>query len=134
MVGLATSLLLYKNALTAQQEAERQTARAEAINEFWQEEIIQGGNPYAKDQASITDILVSASDRVGEAFKDDPATAGSIFDSLGLSFIALAERKRAYDSYNKAYESHSQAYGESSPEALYSQLTHTKLTYDGFIQ
>ena len=76
VVGMATSLLLYKNALTAQQEAERQTARAEAINEFWQEEIIQGGNPYAKDQASITDILMSASNRVGEAFKDDPVTAG----------------------------------------------------------
>lgn len=95
VVGMATSLLMYKNALTAQQEAERQTARAEAINEFCQEEIIQGGNPYAKDQASITDILVSASDRVGEAFKDDPATAGSIFTSLASAFIGLSDLKQA---------------------------------------
>lgn len=123
VMGLAVSLVLYQQALTAQKEAEKQIARAESINQFWQDEIIQGGNPYAKDQASIVDVLESASGRVEVAFKDDPATAGSIFESLGTAFGALSDRDKATDVFQKAYENYTLAYGENSPKALYSQLT-----------
>ncbi len=109
ITGLVVSLTLYQQAENARKEAETQVARTETINQFWQDEIIQSGNPYAKDQASITDVLQSASAKAAEVFKDDPATAGSIYESLAIAFTGISEFdqsdlawKRAINAYNES--------------------------------
>ena len=131
ITGLLVSLTLYQQAESARKEAETQVARTETINQFWQDEIIQSGNPYAKDQASITDVLQSASEKVAEVFKDDPATAGSIYESLGNAFAGLSNYEMALKNKNNAYDEFVKSYGADSKEAWLIKLKNLQ-THNSF--
>lgn len=121
MVGLIASLGLYQEAVRAQkaalasrQEALRQMSRTQNINEFWQNEIIQSGNPYQRDQASVQDVLTYASQRVSQIFVDDPETAATTHESLARAFDGLNDFPRTRQNYLAAAEKYAEAYGQNS--------------------
>ena len=134
LVGMIASLGLYQEAVRAQKEARRsqqlaleQKARAENINQFWQDEIIQSGNPYSRDEASIRDVLNYASQRINQVFGDDPETAASTHESLAKAFNGLTDYPQARDNYLAAAEKYAQAYGENSIPAWRTRLTLSQL-------
>ncbi len=124
MVGMMASLGLYQEAVRAQKEAQRaqqetlrQVARAENINQFWQKEIIESGNPYAKDEASVSEVLKQASRRIDTIFSDDPETAAITHESLAKAFAGLTDYPQARSNYIKAASNYAAAYGpDSIPE------------------
>lgn len=109
--GVVVSLLLYRTALSARDEAQRELARATAINRFLNEDLIGRSNPLvvAKGQsASLKDVLIGARDRVAKRFASQPLTEASIRTSLAmlLNMIELlpeaeAEARQALALYER---------------------------------
>lgn len=121
MVGMIASLGLYqeavraqKSALASKQETLKQMSRTQNINQFWQDEIIQSGNPYQRDQASVPDVLAYASQRVSQIFADDPETAATTHESLANAFNGLNDFARTRENYLAAADKYAEAYGPNS--------------------
>src|SRR5690606_24264521 len=69
LVGVCSVFFLYQSALEARDDAQRELARANALNRFLNEDLIGRSNPLvaAKGQgASLKDILLGARDRAAK--------------------------------------------------------------------
>lgn len=112
LAATATTGWLARSALQARNEAQRELARANALNRFLNEDLIGRSNPLvvAKGQdASLKDILLGARERVAQRFVDDPLTGATIHTSLAmlLNMVELlpqseAEARRALALYEAA--------------------------------
>ena len=112
-LALAAAALfsLYRSAVQARDEAQRELARANAINRFLNEDLIGRSNPLvvAKGQtASLKDLLLGARDRIGARFAGQPLAEATLRTSLAtlLNMIELlpeaeAEARRALAVYER---------------------------------
>lgn len=87
VAGVLSVLFLYESALQSRNDAQRELARASALNRFLNEDLIGRSNPLvvAKGQgASLKDILLGARDRASKRFGAEPLTEASIHTSLAM--------------------------------------------------
>lgn len=110
--GIGMAIWLAQSAMVLRNEAQRELARANALNRFLNEDLIGRSNPLvvAKGQeASLKDILLGARERVADRFSDEPLTGASIHTSLTmlLNMVDLlpeaeSEARRALALYEQA--------------------------------
>lgn len=119
--GLLAALLLYRSALDARNDAQRQLQRATAINRFLNEDLIGRSNPLvlAKGQnASLRDVLLAARERIGKRFASQPHTEASIRGSLAVLFNMIELLPEAEDEARRALDLHLREEGETALDTL----------------
>jgi non-specific serine/threonine protein kinase len=93
-------------ARAAQREAERATARARAINEFLNTDVLRSPSAMqvgaASPNVALIDVLAQASDRVGERFKDDMPVLAQVRRQLGDIYASMFYADQAEDEYRRA--------------------------------
>jgi non-specific serine/threonine protein kinase len=93
-LGLVVSLLLYHQQLNAQRESQRERLRAEQINRFLTDDLlgaVDPSGPGGLHDVTIKEALVLAASRLGNRFRDDPATQASIEAALGKVYAGLTD-------------------------------------------
>jgi eukaryotic-like serine/threonine-protein kinase len=106
-LGLAISLWLYRQADHARQLAEREAARAEAINRFLNDDLLGAADPGAPGSVSetkVTDVLARAATRVETRFAQEPDTRAAIEATLGRTYFALSDYVQAEAHRRRAVE------------------------------
>lgn len=119
--GLVVALLLYRSALDARNDAQRQLQRASAINRFLNEDLIGRSNPLvlAKGQnASLRDVLLAARDRIGRRFAAQPLTEASIRSSLAVLFNMIELLPEAETEARRALDLHIREEGDGALDTL----------------
>lgn len=119
--GLLATLLLYRSALDARNDAQHQLQRASAINRFLNEDLIGRSNPLvlAKGQnASLRDVLLAARERIGKRFAAQPLTEASIRGSLAVLFNAIELLPEAEDEARRSLELYAREEGNAALETL----------------
>jgi serine/threonine-protein kinase len=84
--------------------AEREAARAIAVSEFLQK-TLASANPFnlGKD-VSMVDALKSASNEIGNSFKNEPETEADVRDTVGFTFLKLGNFEEAEKHLTRALE------------------------------
>jgi len=91
-IGAASAGTLAFNAFKARNQANLQLARASAINEFLNIDLISRSNPAVLAQgaaATLKDVLYAARDQFGDRFAAEPGTEASIRASLAELFLTV---------------------------------------------
>jgi tetratricopeptide (TPR) repeat protein len=88
----------------ARVRAEREAARAIAVSEFLQR-TLASANPFnlGKD-VSMVDALKSASNEIGNSFKNEPETEADVRDTVGYTFLKLGNFEEAEKHLTRALE------------------------------
>jgi non-specific serine/threonine protein kinase len=124
LAGIAASLFLYRAESAARQQAEREAARAEAINRFLNEDLIGAADPIAPGQqsgATIAEVLDRAAVRIEGRFADDPASRGGIELALGKAYFGLGDYAAAERYQRQAAQRLAQSAGPADSRTLEAQ-------------
>src|SRR5581483_10225488 len=80
LIGLGTSLVLYRRALHARDNANRQTEIANAVNRFLSNDLLGRSNPFKTGKAdeSLSDAVKQASPGINRQFANEPQVAGHL--------------------------------------------------------
>ena len=100
ITGCSASLAFAWYAYYARQEAERQTARVEAINAFYAKDVLGAASPIKtgdRENPSVRDILAAVAARVDQKLKDDPLSKASIFEALANTYQGLGDFETGAD-------------------------------------
>ncbi|MBS0460957.1 MAG: serine/threonine protein kinase [Proteobacteria bacterium] len=129
LAGLVTISVLYRRALIAQAEAVRQknaavqeTAAANAVKSFLDEDIIRAASPYLKTSAAdltVRQAIDRGAAKVGARFAGQPALEGEVRATLGDLYMQLNQREQAAAQYEKAGTLLGAALGESNAKTRY---------------
>ena len=128
--GVVVVSALYRSAVEARNDAQRQLERATAINRFVNEDLIGRSNPLvlAKGQdASLKDLLLGARERVAGRFGAQPLAEASIRTSLATLFNMLELLPEAEDEARRALALHERVQGADSLDALKAQALLARL-------
>jgi eukaryotic-like serine/threonine-protein kinase len=107
LLGLAASLWFYSQTSSALRRAEQATARAQAINDFLNKDVLQSADVLRSGTSktvSMQDVLRRASDRAAERFKGHARTEASVRRQLGDTYLHLHDLTRADQQFAKAIE------------------------------
>jgi tetratricopeptide (TPR) repeat protein len=97
-------------AVAAEGRARRASDEAEAINAFLQHDLLGQADPYEQvasghppdPNLTVKEALHRASDKIGQAFTNQPAVEAGIRSTLGWSLLALGEYKSAIPHFERA--------------------------------
>jgi tetratricopeptide (TPR) repeat protein/predicted Ser/Thr protein kinase len=100
-------------------EAQRQAAIAQAVNEFLNNDLLAAANPQRLGrEVTVREVLDLASANLGNRFQDEPLVEAAIRATLGETYHYLGDYKAAQLHFARALELRRQAYGEDHPETL----------------
>ncbi|MBA8882749.1 protein kinase domain-containing protein [Dokdonella fugitiva] len=119
--GLLAALGLWIAASGARDEAQRELARANAINRFLNEDLIGRSNPLVLSKggdASLKDVLLGARARIATRFAGQPLTEASIRTSLTMLLNMIERLPEAEDEARRALALYEREEGEASLDAL----------------
>jgi tetratricopeptide (TPR) repeat protein/predicted Ser/Thr protein kinase len=126
-VAVAMSYLAYRVRQEAA-EARRQTAIAEAVNAFLNNDLLAAVAPSARrgqgKDVTMREVLDVAAERIDQASKDggrfagDPFVEASIRTTLGSTYRALGAYPAAEPHLRRALELRRQALGDEHPETI----------------
>jgi eukaryotic-like serine/threonine-protein kinase len=123
-LGLGASLSLYGQAEHARQLAEREVARAEAINRFLNDDLLGAADvaaPGSVSDSKVIDVVTRAALRAESRFANDPETRAAIEGTLARSYLALSDYSRAETHRRRTLELLEKTRGPGDTEALDSQ-------------
>ncbi|HUD41494.1 MAG TPA: winged helix-turn-helix domain-containing protein [Dokdonella sp.] len=121
VAGVVSALALYRAAVQARDQAQRELASAVAINRFLNEDLISRANPLvvAKGQgATLQDVLIGARDRIAGRFAEQPLVEASIRSSLSALFNTIERLPDAEDEARRALALYEREEGAASLDAL----------------
>jgi eukaryotic-like serine/threonine-protein kinase len=124
VIGLATSLLLYRSEREARVQAERAVAWADELNRFLSDDLLGAADPSGPGGAhnpSMREVLARAADTLDTRFVDEPATKASIELALGNAYFGLTDYAQAEKYRREAVRLMTAAYGADSSETLIAQ-------------
>jgi eukaryotic-like serine/threonine-protein kinase len=129
IVGLATSLALYRRATRERDIANRQTALANAVNHFLASDLLGRSNPFqsGKAQESLTDAVKMASPAIDRQFADEPEVAASLHQTIARALDARTDYAGARAEYEHAASLFLESEGPLSENAIVVQLQHAGL-------
>jgi serine/threonine protein kinase/class 3 adenylate cyclase len=109
-----------EQAEAAQREAERQTAIAQAVNDFLQEDLLAAANPqHAPDrEMTVREALDAAAAKVAGRFENEPLVEASIQATLGYTYLCLGQYAPAEQHLKRALQLRSEELGEDHPGTL----------------
>ncbi|MBN8888428.1 MAG: winged helix-turn-helix domain-containing protein [Rudaea sp.] len=128
VLGMLTVTWLYSKAERARNDAQQandqaqhELQRANALNRFLNQDLISQSNPFVAAKgasASLKDVLAAAQDRVAGEFADYPSTEASIHSSLAALFSAIELMPNAEAEGRKALSLYEHDEGATSRDAL----------------
>ncbi|MEN4904409.1 winged helix-turn-helix domain-containing protein [Luteimonas sp. TWI1416] len=126
VTGLSASLWFHREARHAQQIAETELARANALNTFVTEDVIGRANPLITangHNANIRDVLLAARDRVDPRFGARPLIAATVHASLATLFNSVELLPEARQEFARALELFEAQTGADSLETFKARST-----------
>ncbi len=121
VAGLGLSLWLYASAERERRHAVQEAARAEAIADFLNDDILGGASPGKagfEKNPSIRDLLDTAASQLGTRFADSPSTRGAVLAALGRAYFNVGARDRGAPYFREAAQLQAQAFGEDDARTL----------------
>lgn len=105
LIGFATTSWLYVRSSRAQAQAEQQAARADAVTDFLNNDVLRAADPFSGDTAqrsAIKQALVAAVENIDSRFAQNPMTEASIRITLGSIFNSMREGAAAEPHWRRA--------------------------------
>lgn len=131
LVGLATSSWLYAHAihtqhqlLQSQAQTLQQTARAEAVTSFLNNDVLGAGDPFSSAAAqnrTVKEALAYAADNMDGKFVNEPMTEAAIRMTLGEIFNGRADRTASEAQWRRAITVLNSLGSAASPSLLRSR-------------
>ena len=118
VLGLITSLVLYRKAVVAQAEAEHSRAVAEAVSGFLNYDVLAATEEEGRDTRNLTaqQLLDDAAKRVDARFADQPEAGANIHTALSSSFMQIGDTESAIFHRGRGWDI-SKELQHSDPEA-----------------
>lgn len=118
--GVAVGAYFYVQELHARAQAQRQSAVAQAVNEFLNEDLLALANPQigGKADVSVREAAQLAAASVDQRFAQAPAVAAAIYDNLGAVELQLTNYPASAAHYARAAQLYAEADGADSRAAL----------------
>ena len=104
-LGLAASLWFASEASRALRKAEQESARAQAINEFLNKDVLRSVDVLRSGTSktvSMQEVLQRASERAAQRFKSQPRTEASVRRQLGETYLHMQHLTQADQEFAKA--------------------------------
>jgi eukaryotic-like serine/threonine-protein kinase len=104
-IGLLVSLWFISQASEARRQAQQASARAQAINDFLNKDVLQSPDVVRAaihKPILMSDVLRRASQQVGERFKGQARTEASVRRQLGESYMRMVDMTSADRQFSKA--------------------------------
>lgn len=123
-IGVITTSSLYVRTLRERDIAEHQTAIAEKVNRFLATDLLARSSPFragAPDE-SLVGAVKQASPLIDIRFKDEPAIAARLHQTIANALDKRSDWPGARPEYDRAAELWTQAQGPSSPDAMATRL------------
>ncbi|TVQ36724.1 MAG: serine/threonine protein kinase [Wenzhouxiangella sp.] len=114
LIGLAVAIHQ-----TGQARAERD--RAQQINQFLQTILLEADPYQAGAEATVRDVLRTASTMIGERFPDQPAIEAPLRHTIGYTQLSLMELDAALANLARADQLNRQLYGRQDDRTLMTQ-------------
>jgi eukaryotic-like serine/threonine-protein kinase len=115
-LGLAVSTTLYVRAERARSREEKQTRKAERINQFLQD-MLASARPSEKGRdVTVREVLDDAARQVERGLAAEPEVLASVHGTLGSTYMALGLFPEAETQLRRALELRRSALGESHPD------------------
>ena len=123
-LGFVISAGLYYRSQQAYRTAEAQRNRAEAINQFLNDDLIGAadpGAPGAERDPSVKTLLARAAGRLESRFSSDPVTKASLDLSIGKAYFGLGDYTNAAGFQRRGVTQLTAAMGTHAEEVLEAQ-------------
>ncbi len=124
-LALVTSLVLFERERSARLMAKAQAERAQAINEFLNQDVLQQADASELapgEPATMQTVLKRASDLAGQRFQGQPLTEASVRTELGRTQERMGNRADAELEFRRAFELLSQQHSPDDVQVLAAQL------------
>jgi len=118
IVGVAGLTIGLKQAVKAKNEALRQAAKVEAINEFLNSMLSSPDPRKAGRDVKVIDILDNAREKIGESFKDKQEIEASVRYTLGETYDAIGVYEKSVEELEKAQNIQKRFLGLDHPDTL----------------
>ena len=124
IIGFGASLILYRRAALARDNANRQTQIANAINQFLSNDLLGRSNPFRTGKADETllDAVKQASPAIDRQFAAEPQVAAQLHQTIARALDLRTDYPDARQEYGRAETLFLQSQGSSSQEAVIVQL------------
>jgi serine/threonine protein kinase/tetratricopeptide (TPR) repeat protein len=106
-------------------EAVRQATRASSVNDFLNEELLAAADPTGSSDPDLTvrEVLERAHGKVAQgAFSDQPLVRASILETIGRSYLSLADFERAEESLLEAVDLYASELGAAHENTLVARV------------
>ncbi|HZR55759.1 MAG TPA: tetratricopeptide repeat protein [Terriglobales bacterium] len=129
LIGLGTSLVLYRRALHARDNANRQTEIANAVNRFLSNDLLGRSNPFKTGKAdeSLSDAVKQASPGIDRQFANEPQVAAHLHQTIGRALDLRTDYAGSRQEYERAATLFTQSDGPLSQDAIIVQLQRAAL-------
>lgn len=129
MVGLGTSLILYRRALAERDKADRQTQIASAVNRFLANDLLGRSNPFSSGKAdeSLLDAVKRASSGIDRQFSSEPKVAAQLHQTIARALDLRTDYPDARQEYDRAAALYTQADGPLSQDGIIVRLQRAAL-------
>jgi non-specific serine/threonine protein kinase len=124
-VGLTVSVLLYRQALRAAEQARQESRRAEAVQRFVNEDLLKSADPTAPGaiaNPSLQDVLARATERLHQRFEQNADTRGAVALTLGDAYFGIGDYTRAIGLQRQSVDWLSASLGGRNPLTLSARL------------
>lgn len=131
IVGLAATLYFYREvvvqreiAIAQKERAEQQTAVAEAVKNFLNQDVIRAASPIYKTSPadlSVRELLDRGAAKIATRFKDHPAIEGEVRAELGGMQLGLNRYAQAEEQFRAATQLLRETLGDTDAKTLYAQ-------------
>jgi DNA-binding winged helix-turn-helix (wHTH) protein len=119
VLGLVSTGALYWRARSAERDARREAAVAQAINEFLNKDMLGAANPYLAGggrSVTISSVLDQASAKLDADFSAEPSVYAQISRSVAAAYQNLGLETQAGERLRKAMQATGRTLGEDSEE------------------
>jgi eukaryotic-like serine/threonine-protein kinase len=129
ILGMGTSLVLYRRAVEERDKAARQTAIASAVNRFLSNDLLGRSNPFTSGKADETllDAVKQASPGIDRQFSNEPLIAAQLHHTIARALDLRTDYLDARQEYDRAAALYVQADGPLSQDAIIAQLQRAAL-------
>ena len=129
VVGLTSSLLLYRRAVVERRIADRQTEIASAVNRFLANDLLGRSNPFNSGKASetLTDAVKQASPAIDRQFENEPKIAAQLHQTIARALDLRTDYPDARQEYERANALFRQSDGDLSQDAMIVELQRAAL-------
>src|SRR3984957_2443653 len=129
VIGMGASFVLYRRAARERDNANRQTAIADAVNRFLANDLLGRSNPFSSGKAdeSLLDPVKQASPGIDRQFATEPLVAAELHHTIARALDLRTDYPDARQEYDRAAALFMQSEGPLSQDAIIAELQRSAL-------